>query len=134
MRQIILRLVAHAAQPGECILVFLPGIAEIADLQDELDPAAATRALKEGAIEARPQEARTSRAQGRPAQGAQTPLQVLLSLCQIVAQRTCLYPLPLCHAAAHAKQSFAVVSSSESGTGESTVALHFDDDRYPPCL
>lgn len=36
-RHIILRLVVHAARPGECILVFLPGINEIADLQDELD-------------------------------------------------------------------------------------------------
>jgi hypothetical protein len=79
MRQIILRLVAHAAQPGECILVFLPGIVEIADLQDELDPAAATQALEE---EARPQEARTSRAQRRPAQGSQTPLQVLMQFAK----------------------------------------------------
>ena len=36
-RQIILRLVARAALPGECILVFLPGMMEIADMQDELE-------------------------------------------------------------------------------------------------
>ncbi len=80
IRQIILRLVAHAARPGECILIFLPGITEIADIQDELDPAAAIRALEEEAVEARPAVARTSRAQARSAQGSQTPLQVLLSL------------------------------------------------------
>ncbi len=39
MREIVLLLVAHSARAGECILVFLPGIAEIADLQDALHPA-----------------------------------------------------------------------------------------------
>jgi hypothetical protein len=36
-RQIILRLVVHAARPGVCILVFVPGIWEITDLQDDFD-------------------------------------------------------------------------------------------------
>jgi hypothetical protein len=39
MRELVLLLVAHSARAGECILVFLPGIAEIADLQDALHPA-----------------------------------------------------------------------------------------------
>jgi hypothetical protein len=86
MRQIILRLVAHAARPGECILIFLPGIAEIADLQDELDPAAATR-QEEGINEAGPAAARPSRAQSRLAQGSnQTPLQVPLSFAMVSLQ------------------------------------------------
>jgi len=36
-RNIICQLVRRLAQPGECILVFLPGIAEIEDIQDDLE-------------------------------------------------------------------------------------------------
>jgi hypothetical protein len=86
-RQIILRLVAHAARPGECILIFLPGINEIADIQDELDPSAATRGEEEGGTGAVPAAGRPSRAQSRQSQGSnQTPLQVPMSLAFVFIQ------------------------------------------------
>ena len=61
-RHIILSLVALAARPGECILVFVPGIWEIADLQDQLDqlPARSTP------LQARPRARSRARAHHSP--------------------------------------------------------------------
>ncbi len=38
-RRILVETVLHLAKAGSCILVFLPGIGEIASLQDDLDQA-----------------------------------------------------------------------------------------------